>query len=458
MRFLTDPHFEVIVNNHTVTFDDIPTQNIETFPLDIENVGVVTITVIDTQNSDKTTQQHGIAWQVNRRLVGDCTWKGSGQEHLIDGRKSAAKRYTFIVEADVLKDKEAVLPDWTGFYPSNEYYQTVFENVQGRIKEHLLDANKAGRAIALQEAKDANKSELKKMGFLSRDRWEKFVSSIQEECPSITDDDLVRLSTVLANLENTESKYGLIGQLSDYSPDNLDDLNNLLEKWNIEFAKIVLDEVEYRLQLLEKLRMRVKSDVTDEVQELQPLFKRGLWIFGPEYETIEYTSNEGMTSVIQKLFGVQVSGSLIRPDFAIVPDGTVGFYGYPKYDTETGGEIGIDRLTIVELKKPGVKISKKEKDQPMQYIKELTEKGLIKKFTQVTSFVVGSAIDEFYSGTSTEGNGLYRTLPMDYDTVILRAKSRLFNLYTKVSNAPFLEGTRINEYLREKDQLELWLK
>lgn len=38
------------------------------------------------------------------------------------------------------------------------------------------------------------------------------------------------------------------------------------------------------------------------VQELQPLFKRGLWIFGPEFETIEFTSNVGMTKVVQNCF------------------------------------------------------------------------------------------------------------------------------------------------------------
>ena len=44
---------------------------------------------------------------------------------------------------------------------------------------------------------------------------------------------------------------------------------------------------------------------------------------------------------------------------------------------------------------------------------------------------------------------------MDYDTVIVRAKSRLLNLYKKVSNAPFLEETRVKEFLLEKSQPEL---
>jgi hypothetical protein len=123
--------------------------------------------------------------------------------------------------------------------------------------------------------------------------------------------------------------------------------------------------------------LKVKSTDTEEVQELQPLFHRGLWIFGPEYETIEYTSNEGMTTVIQKIFGENSKGSLNRPDFVIVPDGTVGFYGYARYDDEDGGEIGIASLTIVELKKPGVPIRREEINQTSKYIEELFRKGLI---------------------------------------------------------------------------------
>lgn len=457
MRFMTDPHFEVSVNNVVVTFSDIPEENVEVFDVPVDNIGILKVTVIDVQNSDKTTQQHGIAWHVNRRLVGECTWKGSGQEYLIDGRKSIAKRYTFIIEADFLGHNEAVLPDWTGFYPNNKEYKLSFIEAQEAIKNHILQLSKESRKSTFEDIKSANKQKLKKIGIEGQERWEKFVETVQEECPSITDDDLQKLSSVLATLENSESKYSLIQQLSEFNSQNIDDLNSILNKWNIDLAKIVLDELEYRLKLLEQLRIKVKNDSTDEVQELQPLFHRGLWIFGPEYETIDYTSNEGMTTVIQKLFGINVKGKTIRPDFAIVPDGTVGFYGYPLYDDD-GGELGIDKLTIVELKRPGVPISKTEKDQPLKYIEELFDKGLIKNYTNITCFVLGSQLNQFHSGISTERDGKIRIIPLDFDTVIRRAKSRLLNLYNRVSNAPFLEDTKIKEFLKEKAQLELWDK
>ncbi|WP_099463882.1 hypothetical protein [Parabacteroides provencensis] len=222
-----------------------------------------------------------------------------------------------------------------------------------------------------------------------------------------------------------------------------------MSKWDIDIAKIVLDEVEYRMTLLEKLQQRILTEKTDEVHDLQPLFHRGLWIFGPEYETIEYTSNQGMTTVIQELFGAKsVAGSKNRPDFAVLTDGTVGFYGYDRYD-DNGGEIGIDRLTIVELKKPKLPIGDEQRDQAWKYVKELKQKGLIKSFTKVMCYVLGTEVED-YIGERTEDNGNVVIRPLDYDTIIRRANSRLLKLYEKIKAAPFLKETRINEYLKSK--------
>lgn len=131
-----------------------------------------------------------------------------------------------------------------------------------------------------------------------------------------------------------------------------------------------------------------------------------------------------------------------------MPDGTVGFYGYDRFDDE-GGEIGIERLTIVELKKPRIPISDEQRDQAWKYVKELKQKGLIKPFTKVMCYVLGSEVDSLV-GTRTEDDGRITILPLDYDTVIRRANSRLLKLYDKIKHAPFLKDTRINEYLKMK--------
>ncbi len=453
MRFMTDPHFEVIINGEKITFLDIPEENIDKIEVVIEGIGKIPITVIDVKDTDKSTQQHGIAWHVKNRLVGECTWKGSGNEHLIDGRRIAAKRYIFIVQADCLE--KAVTPDWTAFFQTEENYKKVFPVVQERIKDYILDLYKENREETFKEIEELTKPILKNIGVVSREKWETFITTVQEECPSISQIDLEKVGKLLANLEQTDSKYNLIGLLASSTPEELENLNSVLKKWNINLAKIVLDEVEYRMRLIDKLQSRVLSHLTDEVHELQPLFHRGLWIFGPEYETIEYTSNVGMTKVIQELFGRDIDGSRLRPDFAILKDCSVGLYSFPFYD-EDGGEVGVDRMTIVELKKPGVPLGNDEVNQSWKYVKELLDKGLLQKTSKVTCFVLGSELVPFEAERTTKMDGQVVIQPLSYDTVMKRAKSRLLNLFDKVKNAPYLEDSRIKEYLREKEQSELF--
>lgn len=385
--------------------------------------------------------------------MGECTWKGSSNQYLIDGRRIAAKRYIFIVKADCLE--EAVAPDWTTFFHTDPRFKIVFPIVQEKIKDYLLELNKENREETFREIEESTRPLLKRIGLVSREKWETFMTNVQEECPSISQNDLEKLGKLLATLERTESKYNLLTILSTSSVEELEGLNSVLKKWDINLAKLVLDEVEYRMRLIEKLQSRVLNNYSDEVKDLQPLFHRGLWIFGPEYETIDFTSNQGMTKVIQTIFGVEQKGSTKRPDFAILQDSSVGLYSYPKYDDE-GGEIGIDRLTIVELKRPGVALGNEEVNQSWKYVKELLDKGLLKKYSKVNCFVLGSELVPFEAEKTTKMDGAVIIQPLDYDTVMRRAKSRLLNLFDKVKNAPYLEDTRIKEYLREKEQVELF--
>lgn len=432
-RFLIDPNFEAYVNSSKVDFIDLPKDRAQEFIIQTK-YGNVRLLLIDAKSTDKDTKQHGVAWRVNGRLVGEWGWKGTGHESLIDGRRIEAKRYTFIIFADCLGP--AVKPDWTGFEVSNETYAEVFPKVYEKIQSLLLQFTQEKREETTALLTQKAESLLKQMSYTGRERWSKFIQTAQERCPSLAEKELIALSEVLANLELTESKYGLIAQLHKLKIGDLENLHTILKDWTVEAAKIILDELKWRLKFIEELQEKTASKTVKEVQELQPLFEKGLWIFGPEFESIHFTSNQGMTTVIQELFAGKQKGTRNRPDFAILTNGSVGFYGCPDFDTDYA-EDGIRELCIVELKAPSVTISTEEKDQCWKYTKELLKKGLIKKDTKVNCFVLGSTIDQ--AEIEERSQGCVRIRPMSYDTVLARAKSRTLMLYEKVKkSAPCL--------------------
>ena len=444
LRFLTDPDFTVELNGTKIQFGDIDAEkvNILTFNHKGQNA---CIRAIQTDKSDKTTQQHGVAWHANNRLIGKCCWDGLRNDNILDGRTSYAKKYTFIVDASLISD--FIEADWSAF-KKNEEVLGFYDSAKTVIGDYLRDLTKESRAETTSRLRESNRKNLSKTNMVGVSRWNEFVEQVQVECPRLTDQELDSVAGILANLEASTSQYSLIHKFKDYTPQDFDDLNELLDDWNVQSAKAVLDEIKYRLTLVESIREKVHKKDTLEVQELQPLFKKGLWIFGPEFESIEYTSNQGMTNVLKKLFKIDDQGSLNRPDFVILPESTIGAYGQYGYD-EDGSETGISKVVIVELKKPGVALGDEEKGQCWKYVRELYDKGAILPDAKVESYLLGETISKHEGGKNTHKDGAVRVIPLVYDTVLKKAETRLLNLHKKIEEAPFLDHDKIQDFLQK---------
>lgn len=436
-RFLANPSFKVSINGSDISFNDIP-DLLSTEEIDLEGLGKVNILRIDTKKADKTTKQHGIAWWVQNRAVGQCKWSRSDYERILDGRSSEAKRFIFIVQADYLNQHDAVLEDWSDFKENNPAWIRTRNTVQDRIRQIIFESNRTEREEKRSAVIERIGSTVNTLSLVSKERVQSFVNEVVDVCPHFGENEIVQLSAILAKLEKAKSRYGLLDLLHKCEPNDYDTLHSILNEWTIGMAKIVLDEIQNRLKLIGELRAKLQVAGIDEVHELQPLFERGLWMFGAQFESIEFTSNKGMTNVIRTLFkDTESKGSRNRPDFVALPDSSVGFYARSSYD-ENYDEDGVEHLVIVDLKTTGLSLGTKEKDQIWKYIKELKALGHIRKFTKVDGFVLGSEIEQGEDEPTTHGDEVKIT-PMLYETILNRAERRLLNLYTRVKDAPFLE-------------------
>jgi len=445
LRFLTDPNFKVFINKQAVHFGDIDETRTSTLTFMFKG-NSITINVINTEKSDRTAQQHGVAWHVNHRLVGACDWNGLRNDSILDGRTNVAKRFTFIVMADAIAD--AVKADWSGFNPTSDVLE-FYDGAKKTILDFIIEFSKEKRAETSKQLLEQNRQKLSIADATGVSRWKEFVEKVQVECPNLRDNDLQSISKILATLEASTSKYSLVHQLSECTPKDLDDLSDILRDWNIKSAKAVLDEIQTRLKLIKDIRDKIHKKSTLEVQELQPLFGKGLWIFGPEFESIEYTSNVGMTKVLQDLFKVDTTGSANRPDFVVLSNASIGLYGCYEYD-ETGAEIGIKKVVIVELKRPGVPLGSEEKEQCWKYVKELYEKGAILEHGSVDCYLLGETIEKGENSKRTDRDGRVIIRPLIYDTILKRAETRMLNLHKKIEKAPFLQDSKeIAEFLEK---------
>ncbi len=445
-RFLADPGFEVYVDDRKVNFDSIAGSHLTEYTLAIPDLNPpIRVFIIDPGDSDRTTKQKGLAWRIGKRLVGESTWDGLDGRKLLDGRSHDAKRYTIAIIADALR--EAVRPDWTGFDQSSDLWRAhadVLTSQLGGILDTLSLQRREERRKAIMEKMRAQARELSPIG---RQMWEDFISSVIKQCPSFTDKDLLRVANILANLEVAQSQYGLLRSLNRLTVDELHDMNQILTEWSVAAAKMVLSTIQERLSLLHELRQKMYVTTTDEVHELQPLFARSLWMFGAEFESIEFTSNRGMTTVLRELFGSKDTGSTNRPDFVVRTDSTLGVYARPGYDDD-GNDTETERIVIVELKRPGIPISREEIDQPRKYYIELKKKGCLRKTRRVDAFVLGSDLDPDWGieGQHGESPRIY-VHPLRYDVLAESASKRMMRLDMAVREAPFLNPDLIVKFL-----------
>jgi len=436
MRFLGDPDFQVWVDKLQITFSNIPENNVAFYNVDIDGNNKVEIIRIDTEDTDRTTRQHGIAWQVHGRLVGDIDWNSLGDKSFIDGRKAAAKRFSFIVKADSLLS--FVEADWSGFKKFEKQAQSTVNKINDKIKEILFETTEEQQKEIFTSIVQKNNIYIKEMASQERSAWALSIREIQKQCPSLSENDIESVAAILAKMEAAKSKYGLLSKLRDCSIDDIDALDKILETWTVETAKTVLDELETRLKLIDELSRKVDDNNTDEVKELQPLFEKGLWIFGPEFEAVGFTANKGMSTVIQERFHKKVKGSRKRPDIVVTIDSSIGFYSYPEFEQSSGEEVGTGRLVIIELKAPDVPLGQDETNQCFKYVTELLDKGMITDSTKVDCYLLGRKIMRHFSKPINHGDNVI-IRPFPFELILTKAKNRTHRLYDKIKHtAPFL--------------------
>lgn len=429
-KFLVEPNFAVHVNRQVLQLLKLPF--VSTASIALPNLGEVKVHEIDPGQSDRTTHLRGITWWVNHRRVGNPSWDGLDEQGaILDGRKAEAKRLSFVVEADLLKPD--VKDDWSGFAASerlNQVQRAVREHVTKRLDALLSQSRLTRKRQALAETAEV----LGELPGPSRRAIGAFTDEVIQKCPSITAGDLARTVQVFATMEKARSGYNLLVQLAECSPDDLDRWNSILERWTASDAESVLNELSWRLEVVAKLELLITREKADELHDLQPLFERGLWMFGPEFEAVDFRSNRSLANVIRDYFDGKVeSRDARRPDFVALADRSIGTYAADSFDAR--GEVwGIGKVLIVELKHAGATLTRVEVAQPEVYVARIRSANVVQERTKFEVFVLGAFLAD--DAVDDRKIGDYLLIhPMQYERLLARARARTFHLLDKVKSA-----------------------
>jgi hypothetical protein len=423
-KFLFDPTFNIHLNDKKINLLNL--DGLEAHELKVPGHGKVTIYLIDSSESENKSRFKGIAWWINRRLVGSPDWKNIlTKSSYLDKRRSLAKKISFIVEADILGD--CVSADWLDLYSTEKS-----EAVVGTVEKFIFDKVDELMAGSRMEEKDNiirdNLSVLERLNSKDQKKVDDFIDMVQQKCKRIQYDDFSNVINIIGNLENSYSGFELFEELSKLSSEDLDNWTEIIKRWDAKTALTILDEIENRLRVISEIEKKCDHPETKELLELHPLIEKSLWVFGPEYEGIEYHSNKTLKTILNDKYGVSTNskskGASKRPDFYI---SVVERDGYDD-DSECNGT---EKVVIIELKRGGYEIDIKDLRQGQDYAYLLKEKHPELEKTKFVVWAIGSKTHRQASEQVDSKQNVF-CYSMSYRTLVKRANARLFQLKRKI--------------------------
>lgn len=427
-RFIHDPEFVIRVNGRQRSFAEIDGK-VSEGSIDLGSGRSATVSVIDSTRLNHSSVHQGVAFWVQRRLVGTPSWS-IGQIASFDGRTRFARRYKVIVDTQGFDSD--VEHDWTAFRPTDsvrDLFRATAEHI-GKVAQEL--AAEIVEATS-EDALTQNRGELATLGQGARIEVAEFTKVVAQAHPTVSPDFLATAVKAVIHLEKSKSGAALLQRLSTLPADDIDGLDRLLAEWSIKDALRVLDEIDSRIGVIETVQRLADDATTDELHTLHPLMLRSRWLFGPEFESQEFCSNATLKTVASELFkntGAQFINDRNRPDIVVLPGNTSWqMTGIESFDPADATIMRMQLVLVIELKKGGFELTRKEINQADGYVQDIAKSGAMSGTPYVCAWVVGQKIAAGVERDKKLGTPEYgRVRATTFGSLVDTANARLLKL------------------------------
>lgn len=452
-KFIFDPQFNVFVNGIQVAYhntlqadrkDTIDTQ-----------YGTIDIEIYKIPDGEKSNAHNGIAFWVNGRLVGKPNWS-VGDVRVEDARRKFAIKHIIIVKADYLIDD--VIYDWSGFRSSDKVNKT-YEVLVRYIRKYRVEYYRGKTTEVRAEAVRINKEAIRNLSIPAVYDLKRFFDTYLEQKPDIEADDLNIIVSSLVNVLSNENGLSFLAKLSVMSNDSITNLDRILDEWSVADIKSVLDEINCRIKVIDAIQKLCSDPNTDELHVLHPLVSQAKWLFGIEYDNLNYTYNRRLSTVMKDLLeSMRKEDTSInwdkRPDLVLTSDSSVSATCSEQFDENDIAYI--DRILIIELKKGGFKIGRKEMNQAEEYVDSIFKGNKLNSTPKIKAFVIGDAIDATVSKRKTQED-YGEVYAYTYSQLVRTAEKRLFSLKEKLEEHynRYNSEDYVKEILNEPEQLKI---
>lgn len=454
-RFLYDPKFVVKINGRCI---DLSQHRGVVFSKEFETPtkAKLSMTVIDSEKTAAKSQQHGVAFWISGRLVGQPSW-AYGKTTFLDGRLKAAKRYTIIIKADDLIDD--VLPDWSGFIDSasmESVYRCIKAEVDAFIrsvmKEHLSEV----RRDVILDVRD----DLETLNVSGQRNISAFIERVTDDNPVVTPDYLHSAVSAMISIEKAKKGELLLSQLGQMTPDQLDKLTDILSTWDVDDIATVIGEIDKRIVVIEAIQRIYDDKSTEELHTLHPLVLNSRWLFGAQYDSPMFVSNSALTTVVKSLFKDEdydteaISNPRRRPDIICLKQYSLKAVCTDRIDTKAGEIMKPDQILIVEVKRGGFEITDQEVAQVEYYVRQIRKSAVLHSSATIDAYVVGAKLGDIDTEKTTNSGSIHA---ITYGQLVDTASAKLFRLRDRLKEHYDAMGQEsiVEQALKENAQMKL---
>lgn len=457
-RFLYDPKFIVQINGRKI---DLLQHKGIIFQKDIttDTNAKLSMIVIDSEKTAAKSQQHGIAFWVSGRLVGQPSWS-YGKITFLDGRSRAAKRYTIVLKTDDLI--EDVIPDWSGFTDSPNMisiYRSVKREVDAFIKSVMKEHVSEVRLDVIREARD----ELETLNITGQRNVSAFIEKVTEDNPVITPDYLQSAVGAIISIEKAKKGELLLSQLAQMSADQIDKLADILSTWDVDDIATVIGEIDKRIVVVEAIQRLYNDKATDELHTLHPLVLSSRWLFGAQYDSPMFVSNSALTTVVKTLFKDEdydldmIENPRRRPDIICLKQYSIKAVCTDRIDTAAGEIMKPDQILIVEVKRGGFEITSEEVAQVEYYVRQIRKSATLHSSATIDAYVVGAKLGDIDPEKETSSGRIHA---VTYGQLVETATGKLFRLRQRLQEHYDALGQEsiVEKALKDTKQFEMDFK
>ena len=453
-RFMYDPKFVVKINGKNIDLSQHKGVIYEKEFITKANAKLM-MTIVDSEKTAAKSQQHGIAFWVSGRLVGQPSWTW-GKITFLDGRLKVAKRYTIIIKTDDLIDY--VLPDWSGFSESANmisHYQSIKVEVDEFIKNVMREQLGEIRLETIKESMD----DLEELNVAGQRNISSFIEKITEENPVVSQEYLQAAVNALISIEKSKKGEELLAKLGEMSTDQLDKLADILSIWNVDDIATVIGEIDKRIVVIEAIQRIYNNKETDELHTLHPLVLNSKWLFGAQYDSPMFVSNSALTTVVKSLFKdedydlSEIDNPRKRPDIVALKKYSLKAVCTDRIDMDAGEIMKPDQILLIEVKRGGFEITDEEVSQTEYYVRQIRKSAVLHSSATIDAYVVGEKLGDVDSQKITSSGRIHA---VTYGHLVETASAKLFRLRERLQEHYDTLGERsIVELALENRQLKM---